>query len=91
MDKIFHVSVSIEGLTEEHKPMTILHNRNSKNRTRHVKCDHQDCEEFIVLHLGYLEYTHYIITVRFFGLETFHVKYTIKNLIFYVRNAPLKI
>lgn len=31
-DKSFHVSVAIEGLTEDHKPVTILHRESAKNR-----------------------------------------------------------
>ncbi|CAG9857632.1 unnamed protein product [Phyllotreta striolata] len=84
IDKIFEVSVGISGLSEEHKPVRIL-TANSNNRTRHLKCDRQSCEEFIVLHLGYLDYAHYIITVNFFGLEAFHSHYNIKELDFYFK------
>lgn len=31
-DKSFQVSISIEGLTEEHKPVTIVDSQHSKNR-----------------------------------------------------------
>ncbi|XP_018330095.1 transmembrane protein 181 isoform X2 [Agrilus planipennis] len=84
-DKTFHVTVSIDGLTEEHKPTPILHSRNPKNRTRHLSCIRQDCEEFIVLHLGFLDYNHYIITVRFYDLESFHFRYNIKSVTFYFK------
>ncbi|XP_071051074.1 transmembrane protein 181 [Onthophagus taurus] len=80
-DKSFQISVTIEGLTQDHKPIPILNN--SRNRTRHLRCNKRYCDEFIVLHLGFLDYTHYIITVRFFGLEWFHHRYTIKELKFY--------
>lgn len=36
------------------------------------------------MHLGFLDYAHYIITVRFHGLEGFHQRYNIKDLKFYV-------
>lgn len=49
-------------------------------------CERNSCEEFTVLHLGFLDYAHYIITVRFFGLESFHQRYKIKELKFYVSN-----
>lgn len=85
-DKTFHVSVSIEGLTADHKPVTILHSDRAHNRTRHLKCKRQDCEEFIVLHLGFLDYTHYILTIHFYGLESFHQRYTIRDVTFYFKS-----
>ncbi|KAK4881924.1 hypothetical protein RN001_005243 [Aquatica leii] len=84
-DKSFQISVTVDGLTDEHKPISIVRSHNSKNRTRHLKCVNQDCEEFIVLHLGYLEYAHYIVTVRFSDLESIHHRYYIKQLTFYFK------
>lgn len=49
-----------------------------------MRCENQNCDEFIVLHLGYLDYTHYILTVRFHGLEAFHKRYNINQVTFYV-------
>lgn len=31
-DKTFHVSVSIDGITAEHKPVTVLHSDRAHNR-----------------------------------------------------------
>lgn len=31
-DKTFHVSVAIDGITGDHKPVTILHNDRAHNR-----------------------------------------------------------
>ncbi|XP_018565323.1 transmembrane protein 181 [Anoplophora glabripennis] len=84
IDKMFEISVGISGLTEDHKPVSIL-DINQNNRTRHLKCEKQSCEEFIVLHLGFLDYTHYIITVNFYGLEAFHSRYNINELYFYFK------
>ncbi|KAB0802999.1 hypothetical protein PPYR_05185 [Photinus pyralis] len=84
-DKSFQVSVTVEGLTDEHKPISINHNHITRNRTRHLRCINQECDEFIVVHLGYLEYAHYIITVRFSELESFHQRYNIKELSFYFK------
>lgn len=56
----------------------------SFSRTRHLKCERQSCEELVVAHLGFLDYSYYIITVRFHGLESFHQRYTIRELTFYV-------
>nr|CAD7443743.1 unnamed protein product [Timema bartmani] len=85
-DKSFHVSVSIEGLTIDHKPVTVLRADKAHNRTRHLRCERQSCEEFIVLHLGFLDYTHYILTVNFYGLESFHQRYNIKDITFYFKS-----
>lgn len=57
----------------------------NRKRTRHLLCERNACEEFTVLHLGFLDYAHYIITVRFYDLEGFHQRYNIKKLIFFVR------
>lgn len=53
-------------------------------RTRHLKCEKQICDEFIVLHLGFLDYTHYELGVKFYGLENFHQLYHINEVTFYV-------
>ncbi|XP_050303960.1 transmembrane protein 181 [Anthonomus grandis grandis] len=85
IDKEFDICLTISGLTEEHKPATILTDRDHKNRSRHLHCDKQLCDEFIVMHLGYLDYTHYIINVIFYDLEAFHSRYNIKELTFYFK------
>ncbi|KAJ8917991.1 hypothetical protein NQ315_011444 [Exocentrus adspersus] len=84
IDKMFEISVGISGLTEDHKPASVL-SAKENNRTRHLKCAKQSCDEFIVLHLGFLDYTHYIVTVNFYGLEAFHSRYNIKQLYFYFK------
>lgn len=53
-------------------------------RTRHIRCQQSICEEFPILHLGFLEFTHYILTIQLYGLESFHERYHIKDIIFYV-------
>lgn len=58
-------------------------------RTRHLICERNNCEEFTVLHLGFLDYAHYILTIRFFGLEAFHQRYSIKDLKFYVSTVSV--
>lgn len=54
-----------------------------------MKCWKSTCDEFTVLHLGFLDYAHYIVTVRFFGLESFEKRYHITDLRFYVRTFHL--
>uniref|UniRef100_A0A1B0C2U9 Transmembrane protein 181 n=1 Tax=Glossina palpalis gambiensis TaxID=67801 RepID=A0A1B0C2U9_9MUSC len=83
-DKSFHVSVAIDAITEQHKPLNLLPANGPHNRTRHLSCVRNDCQEFTVMHLGFLEYAHYIITVRFYGLKSFHHKYNITGITFYV-------
>ncbi|XP_012283820.1 transmembrane protein 181 [Orussus abietinus] len=85
-DKSFQVSVSIDGIDPDRKLIAVLAPEVGHNRTRHLKCERQSCEEFMVVHLGYLEYTNYIITVHFHGLESFHQRYYIRNLTFYFKN-----
>lgn len=53
-------------------------------RTIHLKCMKQVCEEVMVLHLGSLEYMHYVLNIRFYGLKEFHKRYYIRDIIFYV-------
>lgn len=42
----------------------------------------QGCDHLILLHLGFLDYTRYIITARFFQLE----KISVSDIKFYVSN-----
>lgn len=83
--------MALDGISEEHKPIALLTSIGQHNRSRHLSCIRNICEEFTVMHLGFLNYAHYIITVRFFGLENFHRKYNISSLIFYVSTIILMI
>ncbi|RUS87573.1 hypothetical protein EGW08_004679 [Elysia chlorotica] len=40
-----------------------------RNRTRMLKCSQNACDDLIVMHLGYLDYAYYIITVVFYNLD----------------------
>ncbi|XP_066968307.1 transmembrane protein 181 [Macrobrachium rosenbergii] len=81
----FHLSVSIEGLTREHKTESVLSVDKPHNRTRSLECDQTECGEVTVMHLGYLRYTHYIITVNFYGLGDIQQWYNVKDVIFYFK------
>lgn len=95
-DKSFQVSVTLEALMADHQPMPVrngavgggggggANGAVTNNRTRHLVCERNSCDEFTLLHLGFLEYAHYIITVRFADLESFHQRYQIRELRFYV-------
>ncbi|XP_048391660.2 transmembrane protein 181 isoform X3 [Stegostoma tigrinum] len=50
------------------------------NHTRSLHCTNGLCDEIIVLHLGYLNYTEYVITVTFYDLE--NPRFSIKNVNF---------
>lgn len=83
-DKTFYVNVALDGISEQHKPVTLLSFIGHHNRSRNLSCVKNVCQEFTVMHLGFLNYAHYIVTVRFYGLESFHRKYNISNLTFFV-------
>lgn len=83
-DKAFQINVALEGVTKDHKPVTLISNSDIHNRTRHLICERNYCDEFTIMHLGFLEYAHYIITVRFYDLNGFHQRYHIKDLKFFV-------
>ncbi|KAK7868529.1 hypothetical protein R5R35_004812 [Gryllus longicercus] len=84
--KGFNISVSIDGLQGGHSSVTILPKSNAHNRPRHLRCEQLTCDEFIVMHLGFLNYVHYNITVQFQGLETFHRSYIIQDVTFYFKS-----
>ncbi|XP_069190430.1 transmembrane protein 181 isoform X3 [Procambarus clarkii] len=81
--KEFHLSVAIEGLTREHKMETVLAADQPHNRSRSLECDQRDCGEVTVMHLGYLRYTHYVITVNFYGLSEIQQWYSVQDVVFY--------
>jgi hypothetical protein len=53
-------------------------------RTRHLLCKQQLCNQVPIAHIAYIHYTHYTFKVDFYNLETFHQKYQVKEVIFYV-------
>ncbi|XP_042856236.1 transmembrane protein 181-like isoform X2 [Penaeus japonicus] len=83
--KDFYLSVSIEGLTREHKSETVMSPDKPHNRTRTLECDEKECGEFTVMHLGYLRYTHYIITVNFYGLSEIQQWYNVEDVVFHFK------
>ncbi|KAM3861311.1 transmembrane protein 181 [Diretmus argenteus] len=72
----FEINVELKGVMQDASVMhsnSISNNVHQKSRTLHCGAK---CDEIIVLHLGYLNYTQYRIIVGFKGLEniTFDVK-----------------
>ncbi|KAK0059121.1 transmembrane protein 181 [Biomphalaria pfeifferi] len=54
------------------------------NRTRKLKCSGTNCDDLIVMHLGYLDFAYYYITVIFYDLDVnklsiSNVKFTFKS------------
>lgn len=59
------------------------------HRTRTLECDEKECGEFTVMHLGYLRYTHYIITVNFYGLSEIQQWYNVEDVVFHVSSSSV--
>ncbi|XP_013408050.1 transmembrane protein 181 isoform X2 [Lingula anatina] len=64
----FMVGVRIAGL-KSHGVKDLLLDGTMHNRSRELKCTGQTCDELNMLHLGYLDYSRYVVTIYFFGLE----------------------
>ncbi|XP_052810740.1 transmembrane protein 181-like isoform X2 [Mya arenaria] len=88
IEQSFTVSVFIGGIKAEDS--SLLQGDNpvldglTHNRTRLLSCT-QECRDLILLHLGYLDYTSYVINVNFHGLEQ-QAHFNIKNIIFYFKS-----
>lgn len=61
----FEINVELKGVTQEASVMHI----NVHQKSRKLHCSTTKCDEIIVLHLGYLNYTQYQVMVSFKGLE----------------------
>uniref|UniRef100_A0A9J8A8K2 Transmembrane protein 181 n=1 Tax=Cyprinus carpio carpio TaxID=630221 RepID=A0A9J8A8K2_CYPCA len=72
------MNVELQGVMQDASVMRISNNIHNKNRS--LRCA-QACEEIIVLHLGYLNYTQYKISVSFRNLQD-DLKDKIKNVTF---------
>uniref|UniRef100_A0A8C3A108 Transmembrane protein 181 n=1 Tax=Cyclopterus lumpus TaxID=8103 RepID=A0A8C3A108_CYCLU len=70
----FEINVELKGVMQDASVMHI-NNVHQKSRTLHCGAVSQ-CDEIIVLHLGYLNYTQYQVLVRFNGLQ--NITYEIK-------------
>ncbi|XP_062323825.1 transmembrane protein 181 isoform X2 [Osmerus eperlanus] len=69
----FEINVELKGVMQDASVMHISNNVHQKPRTLHCGAK---CDEIIVVHLGYLNYTQYQINVSFKGLE--NVTYDVK-------------
>ncbi|XP_051974327.1 transmembrane protein 181-like isoform X2 [Xyrauchen texanus] len=76
----FGMNVELQGVMQDASVMRIIDNVHNKNRTLHCAAHQEVCDEIIVLHLGYLNYTQYQINISFRNLDD--LKASIKNVTF---------
>uniref|UniRef100_UPI003F52D490 transmembrane protein 181 isoform 1 n=1 Tax=Danio rerio TaxID=7955 RepID=UPI003F52D490 len=74
----FGMNVELQGVVQDTSVMRISDNVHNRNRSLHCSAA---CDEIIVLHLGYLNYTQYKINVSFRNLQD-DLKDNIKNVTF---------
>ncbi|XP_072940014.1 transmembrane protein 181 [Epargyreus clarus] len=84
-DKSFQISISVDGVLSDHTALNLIPESEATNKTQHLRCKQQVCDEVMVLHLGALEYTHYMLHIRFYGLREFHKRYHIREIVFYFK------
>uniref|UniRef100_A0A8C1Q0E0 Transmembrane protein 181 n=1 Tax=Cyprinus carpio TaxID=7962 RepID=A0A8C1Q0E0_CYPCA len=75
------MNVELQGVMQDASVMRISNNIHNKNRSLRCAAHQQACDEIIVLHLGYLNYTQYKISVSFRNLQD-DLKDKIKNVTF---------
>ncbi|KAG7460838.1 hypothetical protein MATL_G00203150 [Megalops atlanticus] len=75
----FEINVELKGVMQDTSVMHVNNNVHQKSRTLHCSAASK-CDEIIVVHLGYLNYTQYQINVSFKGLE--NLTYNIKEVNF---------
>ncbi|XP_022290113.2 transmembrane protein 181-like isoform X1 [Crassostrea virginica] len=83
----FTVSVQIRGLKSDQELLSASKNpelnSQTHNRSRILRCSHK-CNDLILLHLGYLDFSRYIITIHFYGLEG--TKFHFSDIIFHFKS-----
>ncbi|XP_028809362.1 transmembrane protein 181 isoform X1 [Denticeps clupeoides] len=65
----FEIIVELEGVMQDASITHISDNEHQKSRMLHCGIAQQSCDETIIMHLGYLNYSKYQVNVRFEGLE----------------------
>nr|CAG4651694.1 EOG090X03I5 [Triops cancriformis] len=83
-DKPFQVSISMQGSNGD--PEELARPNHLENRTRHLFCEKDGCNNLILLQMGYVAYSHYVFSISFSGLQTIHERYTIEDVIFHIRS-----
>ena len=77
--KNFTVMLSVVGLNKDLKKGDIIGYR-KHNRTRSLECVGATCKSIILMHLGFLPETEYLVNASLFGFD--HQSYTVKDLLF---------
>eukprot|EP00095_Tigriopus_kingsejongensis_P007871 snap_masked-scaffold127_size327531-processed-gene-1.2 protein:Tk07871 transcript:snap_masked-scaffold127_size327531-processed-gene-1.2-mRNA-1 annotation:"hypothetical protein DAPPUDRAFT_312162" len=75
-----NVFIQVEGMRG--KDNKVLVGGRGHNRSRTIKCDDKQCESFIVMHLGVLEFSHYLVNISLTGLESIHRHFSIQDILF---------
>uniref|UniRef100_A0A8D8PY66 Transmembrane protein 181 n=2 Tax=Cacopsylla melanoneura TaxID=428564 RepID=A0A8D8PY66_9HEMI len=81
----FHYRVSITGVKQDHQDIGIL-NAYHHNRSRHLVCTRDACQEVMLLHLASLQYARYLVTVRLYNLDGFQKRYHINQITFHFKH-----
>ncbi|XP_049330113.1 transmembrane protein 181 isoform X3 [Astyanax mexicanus] len=81
--KNIEMNVELKGVLQDASIMNISDNVHRKSRFLHCAQPHQLCDEIIVAHLGYLNYTRYQINVSLKGLEG--MSQNIQNVTFVIK------
>lgn len=77
----FDVGIKIRGMLEE-SGSNIVYSNIVHNRSRILRCS-QKCDDLMLLHLGFLDYSRYIITVQFSKLQ--NMQYSISDIKFFFK------
>lgn len=78
--KTCNVLVEVEGFMSKNTKRLVGGKGHERSRT--IRCDDQKCDPFIVMHLGVLEYSHYLVNITFNGLESIDRHFTIEDITF---------
>lgn len=79
----FEINVELKGVMQD---ASVMHIHNVHQKSRKLHCSTMKCDEIIVLHLGYLNYTQYQVTVNFKGLENITYKHIKTNFVWKMYN-----
>ncbi|XP_022242398.1 transmembrane protein 181-like [Limulus polyphemus] len=80
--KPFRLGVTLHGVSNQNKPMVVLDESHSHDRVRKLYCASKLCDGLTLLHLGFLDFSHYVITIRFYDLESTDKMHHIQDIIF---------
>ena len=76
------VRLRVEGIAQGGRK--VLVGGMEHNRTRSVICKSDDCDAFIIMHLGVLEFPRYVVNITLFDLESIDKKFNIADIVFTV-------